>query len=105
MAIIVSQIETPLKANKDEIISVAMRKIGLTKADIVSAEIHKTSLDARKQNNIKFVNSVYFELIHQPSVFAVGGYLFIHLIYELCGEKFFGWTVFQYDISKKICNQ
>ena len=62
MAIIVSQIETPLKANKDEIISVAMRKIGLTKADIVSAEIHKTSLDARKQNNIKFVNSVYFEL-------------------------------------------
>ena len=62
MAIIVSQIETPLKASKNDIILVAMRKIGILKESVISAEIQKTSIDARKQNNIKFVSSVYFEL-------------------------------------------
>ena len=62
MAIIVSQIETPLKASHEEIIKITIKKLGIYKSDVVNAQIHKTSLDARKQNNIKFVSSVYLEL-------------------------------------------
>lgn len=62
MAIIVSQIETSLKAKKEDIIAAALKKVGLSSSDIIRSEIHKTSLDARKQQNIKFVSSVYFEL-------------------------------------------
>lgn len=62
MAVILSQIETPISAKREDIISIAIKKSGLKKSDILSAEIHKTSLDARKQNNMKLVNSVYLEL-------------------------------------------
>ncbi|HOV41770.1 MAG TPA: NAD(P)/FAD-dependent oxidoreductase [Oscillospiraceae bacterium] len=62
MAIIISEIETPIEASKNDIIELALKKAGISRSDILKAEIHKTSLDARKQDKIKFVSSVYAEL-------------------------------------------
>jgi hypothetical protein len=62
VAIIISEIETPIEASKNEIIELALKKAGIPRSDILKAEIHKTSLDARKQDKIKFVSSVYAEL-------------------------------------------
>ena len=39
-----------------------MKKSELKKSDIKTIEIHKTSLDARDRNNIRFVHSVFAEL-------------------------------------------
>ncbi|MEG0614369.1 MAG: hypothetical protein RR540_01335, partial [Oscillospiraceae bacterium] len=62
MAIIVSQVDAPLKTTREEIIAAACWKIGVLQKDVLSSEIHKTSVDARKQNAIKFVSSVYLKL-------------------------------------------
>ncbi len=62
MPIIVSQVRTPINSSKDEIISEAFRKVGIHRSDVVKAEVHKISLDARKQNDIRFVGSVYISL-------------------------------------------
>ena len=62
MPIIINQIKSSLSAKKDIIICKALKQAGLTNNDILTAEIHKTSLDARKQNNIQFVHSVFLQL-------------------------------------------
>lgn len=65
MPIIVSQIITPIKSEKEDIIRIASKRIGVQKSEIAYAEVNKISLDARKQNDIRFVSSVYFRLTSQ----------------------------------------
>lgn len=60
MAIIVSQIKTTLDEAKDNAISKALSLLSVSKKDIRTARLYKTSVDARRE--ICFVSSVYVEL-------------------------------------------
>ena len=60
MAIIIQGINSPVGTDSSEIIGAALKKAGIKKA--VQTGIHKISLDARKQNDIKTVSSVWAEL-------------------------------------------
>ena len=60
MAIIIQGINSPVGTDSSEIIGTALKKAGIKKA--VQTGIHKISLDARKQNDIKTVSSVWAEL-------------------------------------------
>lgn len=62
MPVIINNISSPISSDNNEIIQYALKKSGIKKDDIKNIKIHKTSLDARKQNNMKFVSSVYIEL-------------------------------------------
>ncbi len=66
MPIIVMNIRTPLEASEPEIISSALREIGVGKRHVLSASIYKTSLDARKRERsregIRLVSSVLLSL-------------------------------------------
>ena len=62
MAVIVSQVKTSITASQEEIILAAMRKIRLNSSDSKRCGVHKTSLDARDNANIKLVSSVWIEL-------------------------------------------
>ena len=62
MPIIVSQIKCSLDMPKESVIKKAARLAGVHFSNIFSAEIHKTSLDARNQKDIKFVHSVFINL-------------------------------------------
>lgn len=62
MAIIIRNITTPVGTPQEEIIRAAMKKAGLSPGAAVRAGIHKTSLDARKRDNIHLVSSVRVEL-------------------------------------------
>ena len=57
MPIIINNIRSSLNANEDEIIRKALASVGIK--DAIEAKIYKTSLDARKHNDIHFVHSVY----------------------------------------------
>lgn len=61
MALIIDQINGGLNECSDSIINKAIKIIGIKKSDVKKADINKVSLDARKQNNIHFVYSVYLE--------------------------------------------
>ena len=58
MPIVITQIKSSLNDEKENIISKALRGLKVSSCDVTSCEIHKTSLDARKQNDIHFVHSV-----------------------------------------------
>ena len=58
MPIIIMNIRSEVGAEKEAIIRKACKAVSLDKMDIISAEIHKTSLDARKRSDIHLVNSV-----------------------------------------------
>lgn len=62
MAVIISQIKNNITASQDEIVSSALKKVGLTPSDAVRSGVHKTSLDARDNANIRLVSSVWTEL-------------------------------------------
>ncbi|MBQ7981548.1 MAG: hypothetical protein IJ305_08075, partial [Oscillospiraceae bacterium] len=62
MAVIVSQIKTSITASQDEISSTALKKINIKSDDIARIGVHKTSLDARNNSDIKLVSSVWIEL-------------------------------------------
>ncbi|MBQ9375276.1 MAG: NAD(P)/FAD-dependent oxidoreductase [Ruminococcus sp.] len=62
MPIIINQIKTTLDAKIDDIFSNALKLTHIANDDIDSIEIHKTSLDARRQDNIQFVHSVFITL-------------------------------------------
>ncbi len=62
MSVIISQVRTPVTAGRDEIIAAALRKSGIKLSDTVKCGVHKTSLDARDNDNIRFVSSVWVEL-------------------------------------------
>ena len=58
MPIIVSEIKSSLSDGKDVIFNKALKSLKLSYKDVSSIEVYKTSLDARKRDNIHFVNSV-----------------------------------------------
>lgn len=62
MAIIVSQIKTGISANADDITASAIKKLKLDKNGVKACHLHKTSLDARNNSDIKLVSSVWIEL-------------------------------------------
>ncbi len=62
MAVIVSQIKTSITASQTEITAAALKKISLNSSDVRIAGVHKTSLDARNNSDIKLVSSVWIEL-------------------------------------------
>ncbi len=62
MPLIISQIKATLSQNKESVISKAFKELNLSDAEVDTAEIFKTSLDARKQSDIIFVHSVYLKL-------------------------------------------
>ncbi len=62
MSIIISGVNAPLGASDEEILSAAFKKAGIAYRDVRSAGIYKTSLDARKRNNIHLTVSVQAEL-------------------------------------------
>lgn len=59
MPFIINQISGGIEESHNSVIVKTLKKINLDKKDIVSADINKISLDARKQNNIHFVYSIY----------------------------------------------
>lgn len=62
MPIIVSGISCPYTAEESSAFSKAAKHLSLSRQQIVKQHIHKRSIDARKQNDIRFVYSVYFVL-------------------------------------------
>ena len=62
MPVIINSIKSPPGTPPDEVISKALASVGLTTGQTVRADIYKSSLDARKRNDIHFVHSVYAEL-------------------------------------------
>lgn len=62
MPILISDIKVSLKADKDSVVGLALRRVPVEKSRIKKCEIYKTSLDARKRDNIHFVHTVYVEL-------------------------------------------
>ncbi|MDE7292879.1 MAG: NAD(P)/FAD-dependent oxidoreductase, partial [Oscillospiraceae bacterium] len=62
MAVIIRNITAPVGVSNEEIIERALKKAGLNRRDVARAGIHKSSLDARKRDNIHTVSSVRAEL-------------------------------------------
>lgn len=62
MAVIISQVKTPVTSGSEEIIRAALKKAGLSINDTIKAGVHKTSLDARNNDRIVLVSSVMAEL-------------------------------------------
>ncbi|MGN0675978.1 MAG: NAD(P)/FAD-dependent oxidoreductase [Oscillospiraceae bacterium] len=62
MAVIISQIKSSITAGQKEIVSAALKKIRINQSDVIRSGVHKTSLDARDNNNIRLVSSVWIEL-------------------------------------------
>ncbi|MBP1560342.1 MAG: hypothetical protein J6C96_03750 [Oscillospiraceae bacterium] len=62
MAVIISQVKTGIDAKHEDIISAALKRIGIKSGDTVRTGVHKTSLDARDNSNIRLVSSVWLEL-------------------------------------------
>lgn len=62
MPIIISQVKAPLSYKKEAVIAKALKMAGISENDVSSADIHKTSLDARKRENIFFVHAVSVSL-------------------------------------------
>lgn len=62
MPIIVNQIVSPLNADERSVIRNAVRAAGAERDHVIDAKLHKTSLDARRRENIHFVHSVFIRL-------------------------------------------
>lgn len=62
LAILIQNIKTPIWLNKEEIISQAIKLSGVKPSQVKSAGIYKSSVDARKQDDIRLVNSVLLNL-------------------------------------------
>ena len=62
MPIILSDIKCPVGTPQEEIVARAKKLLGLKDADILGAGVYKTSLDARKRNDIHSVCSVMLQL-------------------------------------------
>ncbi|SFC41799.1 NAD(P)/FAD-dependent oxidoreductase [Ruminococcus albus] len=62
MPVIVNQISSALSTDEKSVIETARKKLGINSSAIRGAHIYKTSLDARKRENIHYVHSVIFTL-------------------------------------------
>ncbi len=63
MAFIISQISIRYKEGSESLVDAAVKKLHLSHTSIVRSAVAKVSLDARKNDAITFVGSVYFELL------------------------------------------
>lgn len=62
MPILISDVKVSLKTEKETVLKLALRRVPVEKNSVKRCEIYKTSLDARKRDNIHFVHTVYVEL-------------------------------------------
>ena len=62
MPVIINQISSPVGADTESVIAKALKKLGVPRADVKDCHIYKTSLDARKRDNIHYVHSVMVTL-------------------------------------------
>ncbi|MCM1525261.1 MAG: hypothetical protein NC120_12480, partial [Ruminococcus sp.] len=62
MAVIIQGVSLPFGVPEEEIISSGLKKAGISRKSVTRTGLHKTSLDARRQNGIKTVSSVWAEL-------------------------------------------
>ncbi|MBE6836982.1 MAG: hypothetical protein E7509_03155 [Ruminococcus sp.] len=62
MPVLIGEIKAHLKADRESVLRLALKRVPLPKDEIKRCEIYKTSLDARKRDNIHFVHTVYVEL-------------------------------------------
>ena len=62
MPVIVNMISSTLGTDEKNVIETARKKLGVSSAAVHGAHIYKTSLDARKRDNIHYVHSVIFTL-------------------------------------------
>ena len=60
MAILIQSVKAPVGADENTVFEAALKKTG--RRDAAVMKIHKTSLDARKREDIHFVHTVYAEL-------------------------------------------
>lgn len=58
MPVIISQIKCRLDEDGSAAVSKALKREGISKSDVLTADIYKSSIDARRQNDIRFVYSV-----------------------------------------------
>ncbi len=65
MPLILQNIKTPIGASKDEIITVALKQYKISPQNVKSAGIYKSSVDARKREDIHFVSSVLITLSNE----------------------------------------
>lgn len=63
MSIIINQIKGALDEDKMSVIKKALKTVNISERDVLSADINKVSLDARKQNDIHFVYSIYVKTV------------------------------------------
>lgn len=63
MPIIISEVKSALEEKKEEIITKTLKRYRINPRDLQSVDIYKVSLDARKRDNIHFVNSIYVQFI------------------------------------------
>lgn len=61
MPFLLTGVESPLESKREDIIAQALNELGLSGGN-AEASIHKTSLDARRQENIRLVSSVFIDL-------------------------------------------
>ncbi len=59
MAVLIRSVKAPLGADEEAVFEAALKKTGRKNASLM--KIHKTSLDARKHEDIHFVHTVYAE--------------------------------------------
>lgn len=62
MPIILRNLKTPITASKDDVVKSAIKKLRISESEVISAGIYKSSLDARKREDIHFVSSVTLSL-------------------------------------------
>lgn len=72
MPVVVSQIITGISSAKEDIVSAALKRLFLKQSDVKAAEVHRTSLDARNNQRIKLVSSVWLELNDKPLEIKLG---------------------------------
>lgn len=63
MAIIISQIRTSFGSDPEEIISAALKRIGIKSSDVFKVSVYKSSVDARDNSRISIVSSIWAELM------------------------------------------
>lgn len=62
MAVIISQVRTGINADHEEIVSAALKRVGLSRNSVYKASVYKSSIDARDNSRISIVSSVWAEL-------------------------------------------
>ena len=62
MPLIINNIKMPPDSSEEQVTAKALKSVGVRPGEVQKADIHKTSVDARDNSNIRFVHSVYLSL-------------------------------------------